>query len=208
LDRLSFNETAELAHFGAKVLHPFSVRPAVQAGIPLKVLNTFNPACPGTLIEKEAHLVDGPVKSITSKKGVTIIRITTPLMLFAYGYLAKIADVFARHRLSVDLVTTSEVSISLSVDVSIDPQGELVRELSTLGEVHVEEHQAIVSLVGIELAKNSGVLAKVCTALAQERIDVRSLSLSNARINLSLVLNDQECDKAVSVLHRTLFGAA
>ena len=208
LRRLSFNETAELAHFGAKVLHPFSVRPAVNAGIALRVLNTFNPQCAGTRIEDSADSLELPLKSITCKKGVTIIRIATPLMLFAYGYLSKIADVFARHRLSVDLIATSEVSVSLSLEAPLTEDGAVLKELRALGDVFLEQRQAIVSLVGVELGRDNEVVAGVFGALAREKIDVRMVSMSNARINLSLVIDEGECDRAVRVLHRTIFRNA
>ncbi len=205
LERLSFDETAELAHFGAKVLHPFSVRPAVNAGIPLRVLNTFNPGCAGTWIENSTCSLNLPIKSVTSKKGVTLIRISTPLMLFAHGYLAKITDVFGRHRVSVDLVASSEVSVSFSVDGPLEPDGTFLQELRALGEVHIEHKQAIVSLVGVELKTDYSVPARAFEILAREKICVRMISMGDARINLSLVVDEPQCDRTVQMLHRALF---
>ena len=205
LDRMSFDEMAELAHFGAKVLHPFSVRPAVNAGIPIRIMNTFNPACRGTLVEEESVQLKLPFKSITSKSGVSIIRITTPVMLLAHGYMAKVSRVFARHKISIDLIATSEVSVSMSVEEKMDKASSFITELSQHGDVKVQSGQSIVSLVGAEMQTDGSVLGRVFEVLNRNRIPVNMASLGNALINLSLVINDTDCDRAVKVLHEEFF---
>ncbi len=206
IERLSFDEMAELSHFGAKVLHPYSVRPAVLAGVPIRILNTFKPDGTGTLVDGESIRMDLPFKSIASKQGITIIRITTPLMLWAYGYMAKITKVFGKHHVSIDLVSTSEVSVSLSVEDKIDPNGSFVQELSELGEISLQENQAIISIIGNELSKNGSMLRKVFDVLDRKALKVNMVSLGNALINCNLVMDQSECDRAVHALHEEFFN--
>ena len=206
LERVSFDEIAELAHFGAKVLHPYSVRPAVKAGIPLRILNTFNCKCPGTLIETKPRPLSIPFKSIAAKQGVTIVRVTTPRMLMAHGYMAKITQIFARHRISIDLIATSEVSVSFSVCDKLAAGSAFVSDLGACGEVQVQGAQSIISIVGAEMQRDCVILGRVFDLLDKNSVKVNMASLGNALINLSIVINDADCDRSVQLLHRAFFG--
>ncbi len=206
LERISFDEMAELAHFGAKVLHPHSVWPALKENIPIRILNTFHPEAQGTLIVDETVEADQPFKSIAYKKDVTIIRISSYGMLMAAGFMAKITECFARHGISIDLVSTSEVSVSLSVDQSPKEIEPLVNDLKKLGRVVVTPDQAIMCLVGAEIQHNASIYEKVFEGLRQEGIGVNMISMGDLRINLSIVIDNEHRDKTVQLLHRTFFG--
>jgi aspartate kinase len=204
IPRLSFDEMAELAHFGAKVLHPFSVRPAVQANIPIRILNTFNSTCPGTVVETHSTAVEHPCKSVTYKKGVTIIRITTPRMLLAHGFLAQVGSVFEQHRVSVDLIATSEISISLTVDQALEDDNALVDDLTALGEVDLQRDNAIISVIGDKIAEDYTFSAMILSELGAARIAVKLISLGNSLINFSIVVDNAQCERAVQLLHARL----
>ncbi len=205
LQTIGFDEIAELAHFGAKVLHPHSVAPALRSGVPLRILNTFNPHGPGTAVVRTSVNSAAPFKSISYKKSVAIIRLATPLMLFAHGYIAKVGAVFAAHQVSIDLVATSEVSVSLSVEQPLNQLADLLADLRPFGEVHALEGQSIICLVGTELDNSHDVLARVFHSLHEEGIQVRMLSMGDLRINLSLVVDDQQCERTVRLLHQEFF---
>ncbi|HCW32266.1 MAG: aspartate kinase III, aspartate kinase [Candidatus Peregrinibacteria bacterium GW2011_GWF2_39_17] len=202
LSRISFDEMAELARFGAKVLHPFSVAPASLANIPIRMKNTFNHTAYGTLISSDSYYSKLVFKSIAYKKGITIIRITTPKMLMAYGFMAKLSNLFAEHKISIDLIATSEVSVSLSVDEPLIRLKSLLRNLKKLGEVDVQNDQAILSIVGVELRKSPAVCGEILRVLAKNKISINMISMGNALINLSLVLHAEKAEKAIQVLHQ------
>lgn len=205
LPQVSFDEMAELAHFGAKVLHPHSVAPALNADVPIRILNTFNPQCEGTRVCNRTTRSTLPFKSISYKKGVTILRIASPVMLFAHGYIARLGRVFADHKISIDLIATSEVSVSLSVEQSPQALEALVEELRTLGQVTVHGNQSILCLVGVEMGEGYKVPATVFAALEGAGIVPRMFTMGDARINLSLVVDDCDCERAVILLHRRFF---
>lgn len=208
LEGLSFDEMAELSHFGAKVLHPFSVRPAVKAGIPLRILNTFNSKLEGTVVQEAGCPSKLPFKSITCVQGVSVIRVTTPRMLLAHGYMAKITEVFARHRIIIDLIATSEVSVSFTVAEKVTEDSALVHDLQNFGEVSLQSGQSIVSIVGAEMKNGSSILGRVFQLMDRNGIKVNMASFGNAMINLSFVLSDADCSKAVRLLHQEFFGAS
>lgn len=199
---ISYGEAAELAFFGARVVHPFTIQPAIDRGIPVYVRNTARPGEPGTRIS--GGFAERGVRAITAKRGITVITINSYRMLNAYGFLSRIFAVFARHQVSVDLVATSEVSVSMTVDRP-ERVAEIVRELEEHGQVTVEEEKAIVSLVGKDLWKDSSVLARVFSTL--EGISVRLISLGSSDTNLSLVVPDGEAGRAVEQLHGAFFDA-
>ena len=147
IPEVSFDEAAELAYFGAKVLHPATIKPAVEQGIPVRILNSMNPTAPGTLIGRNRGR-SGEPRAIAFKKGISVVLITQPRMLMAYGFLARVFEVFDRHRTPVDLIATSEVSVSLTVDDSRSARGRGQATSPTLGEVKVLRDMAIVSVVG------------------------------------------------------------
>jgi aspartate kinase len=206
LDEISFDEVAELSHFGAKVLHPHSVLPALKAHIPIRILNTFNPTnLKGTRVTEKNVLTKHPFKSIAYKKGITIIRIATPKMLMAYGYMAKICDRFAQHKISIDLIATTELSVSLSVDEKPHEIKPLLCDLQTLGEVTTQGNQSIVSIVGSEMAQECHSHGRIFATLNRAKIKINMASIGNALINLSLVVKDSDCDQTVQLLHDEFF---
>jgi aspartate kinase len=201
LEEISYMEAAELAFFGARVVHPYTIQPAIDHGIPVYVRNTGKPDHPGTRIT-EAFAARG-VRAITLKRDITVITVNSYRMLNAYGFLSRIFDVFARHAVSVDLVATSEVSVSMTVD-SPEHVPAVQRELAEHGQVTVEADKAIVSLVGKDLWKDSSVLATVFQTL--EGVPVRLISLGSSDTNLSLVVSAEDGARAVSSLHGVFFS--
>jgi aspartate kinase len=192
---LGYDEAAELAAFGAKVLHPSTILPAVERGIPVTVRNSLVPEGRFTTISREAAS-GRPVTALASRGPVTVITVRTPRMLGGAGFLARIFEVFGRKGVSVDLVSTSEVSISVTVG-SGAPADEIAGELAHMGEVRVERDRAVVALVGEQLRRTPGVAGRAFGALCD--INVEMISLGANEINLSLVVKR---DKEVEVLRR------
>ena len=201
IDTLSFDEAAELAQFGAK-LHPRTLEPAVSANIPVRVLNTHNPSSPGTLITNVARPGSGP-RSIARKKNVTMVHVSSNRMLGAHGFLAQLFAVFASLSISVDLIATSEVSVTVTVDDKHDVE-ELTRRLRELAEnVELIDGQSIIAVVGHELMKDASVGARVLDALSG--VPVKMISLGRSGLNLSIVVDDASSDRAVQAIHERLF---
>ena len=201
IDVLSFDEAAELAQFGAK-LHPRTLEPAVAANIQVRVLNTHNPSSPGTLIRRDVSDAGGP-RSIARKKGVTMVHVVSNKMLGAHGFLAQLFSVFARLAISVDLIATSEVSVTVTVDDKHDID-ELVRRLRELADdVELTDGQSIIAVVGHNLMSDSRVGARVLDALRDT--PVKMLSLGRSGLNLSIVVDDANADRAVQSIHQALF---
>src|SRR5881296_2125118 len=186
---LSYAEAAELAYFGAKVLHPKTTQPAMDRGIPLRICNSRAPEDPGgsTLVTAAADVWPGTVKSIAHKTGITVLQITSARMLGAYGFLRALFEVFDRHKMPVDVVTTSEVSLSLTVE---DGAGlpAVVNELETLGEVRVEPRRAIICVVGEGLRTTPGIAARVFETIRD--INVSLISQGASRVNLTFIVDD------------------
>lgn len=204
IDELSFDEAAELAWFGAK-LHPRTLEPAVEANIPVRVLNTHNPGSPGTLITRAAKAGTGP-RSIARKKGITVVHVMSNKMLGAHGFLARLFSVFEQLAISVDLIATSEVSVTVTVDEKHD-MDELVRRLRTIAEeVELIDNQCIVAVVGREVMADVRVGARVLGAL--HGIPVKMVSLGRSGLNLSIVVDDANADAAVKAIHEALFEAS
>ncbi|MEI8255152.1 MAG: aspartate kinase, partial [Deltaproteobacteria bacterium] len=206
---LSFSEAAELAYFGAKVLHPKTILPAVQRAIPVRVLNTFKPDAPGTVITSSGAGIDpaNPVRAIASKSGITVVQMVSSRMLLAHGFLARIFEAFARHKVVVDLVTTSEVSVSATVDRE-DGLADAIAELRGFAEVSVVRQRALVAVVGLGVGETVGVAGRVFSALGEAGIAVDMISQGASRVNLSMVVADDACDRAVRTLHERLFPLA
>ncbi len=198
---ITYAEAAELAFFGAKVVHPATIQPAVEKQIPVYVKNTKNPSHPGTVICSEAP--GQGLRAIAGRKGATLITVSSSRMLNAYGFLRRIFEIFDRHQISVDLVATSEVSVSMTVEDKRD-LGPVVTELETLGSVKLETGVAILCLVGQELWKDNRLVARVFEAIPDH--PVRMISLGSSEINLSMVLKAPDLDAAVAAVHRTFFG--
>jgi aspartate kinase len=204
LSELSFAEAAELAYFGAKVLHPATIKPAVERGIPVRVLNTLNPRAPGTLIVEPASGEGGSPRALAFKKGITLVLVSQPRMLMAHGFVARVFEVFARHRVVVDLIATSEVSISLSVD-DATALPEAARELSELGEVKLLPGMAIVSVVGRGFVGQPGLAARIFEALRE--VNVVMISFGASDVNLSFAVAEADAERAVRLLHAAFFEA-
>ncbi len=200
IDRLSFDEAAELAYFGAKILHPFTVRPAQRANIPVRLLNTMQPDAPGTLISD--HQEDRPITAIAAKDGITAIKIKSSRMLLAYGFLRKVFEVFEKYKTSIDLITTSEVGISLTID---DQQylTSILQELKTYGEVEVDSNHTIVCVVGNMPFQKVGVLKKIVDAI--DDIPIRMLSYGGSRFNISLLVDNRYKVETLNRLNEHIF---
>ncbi len=201
---ISFDEAAELAYFGAKVLHPATLLPAVQRDIPVHVLNSRKPKSTGTCIRSKVPPSRTTFRAIAAKKGSTVINIRAPRMLMASGFLKTMFDVLARHRCPVDLVSTSEVSVSLVVDPSHDVAG-MVPELKELGEVDVEPRKAIVCLVGKDIRGTVGIAASVFAVLAKAGVNIHMISQGASEINISVVIDEDAVPTAVKHLHAHFF---
>jgi len=197
---ISFGEAAELAYFGAKVLHPATIQPAVERNIPVLVKNTFEPEHPGTTIRVEAPAI-GNIRAIAFKKDITVITVTSTRMLLAHGFMARVFDVFEEHQVSVDLVTTSEVSISITVD-NLKNLDAVVAELRKFAQVKVRSGQALICLVGQNLIDAKGVMNTVFTALKD--VPVHMISQGSSDLNLSIVVDNIDVIPAVQALHDVL----
>jgi aspartate kinase len=203
LKTISFNEAAELAYFGAKVLHPSTVMPAVEKNIPVRILNSRQPEVEGTLIVAEIVRSTNPVKSISCKRGITVVNIRSLRMLMAYGFLRRIFEVFDRYRTPVDMVATTEVSVSLTIDQT-QSLAEIEAELSKIAEVTITPDQAVVCLVGEAISETPGLGARIFAALRE--INIRMISQGASRLNISVVVNDDDLAGAVQALHREFFS--
>jgi aspartate kinase len=204
IDLLSFEEAAELAQFGAK-LHPRTLEPAREANIPVRVLNTQNPASAGTLITRAGAAAAMGPRSIARKRGVTMVHVTSNKMLGTHGFLAQFFGVFAELGISVDLIATSEVSVTVTVDEKHDID-ELVKRLQKLAEVELYDAQCIIAVVGQNVMSDARVGARVLDALGN--MPVKMMSLGRSGLNLSIVVDDANADDAVKNVHRALFEAA
>ena len=200
---ISFDEAAELAYFGAKVLHPATVLPAIQKNIPVYILNSRNPTCEGTRITARAPHCKNFFKAIAAKKRITIIDIAAPRMLLAHGFLKAIFDAFDRHRIPIDVVSTSEVSVSLTVD-SNESIPALAEDLSRLADVKYEGRKAIVCLVGENLREVPGIAAHVFGQLTD--VKIRMISQGASEINLTFVIDEEQVPSVVQRLHKTFFA--
>lgn len=203
--RLSYDEAAELAFFGARVLHPKTIQPAVEKSIPVRVCNSREPEHPGTLIDGESVPASGGVRAIAHKPGITIVQITSARMLGAYGFLRALFEVFDRYRTAVDVISTSEVSVSLSLE-DTRRLPEILAALEELGSVRVTDGNAIVSVVGEGIGETPGIAARVFGTVRDVRILLISMGASN--INITFLVPEAEAETAVRRLHAEFFGAA
>jgi len=200
---ISFEEAAELAYFGAKVLHPATVLPAVEKNIPVLVLNSRNPANEGTRILSRTPRSRSLFKAIAAKSRITVIDIVAARMLMAHGFLAKVFEIFARHRCVVDVVSTSEVSVSLTVD-SNEAIPQIAADLEKLAFVKYSGRKAIVCLVGENIRETPGVAAQVFNAIRD--INVQMISQGASEINLTFVIDEADVPEAVRRLHARFFA--
>ena len=203
----SYDEAAELATFGAKILHPATALPLVRAGIPIVVLNSRHPERSGTTIGPQAELErmgDSPIRSISWKQGITVVNIRAPRMLGTYGFLRALFEVFERHETVVDVLASGEVSISITIEdrARLDS---IVRDLAQLGEVWVEEGRAIVAIVGIGLKHTPGLAGRVFNAVWPANVEI--ISQGASAINMTFVVRDEDGPDVVRRLHQEFFGS-
>ena len=201
IEQLSFDEAAELAYFGAKILHPASIWPAQMYNVPVKLLNTMQPSAKGTVIKEEAGSTG--VKAVAAKDGITAIKIKSSRMLLAYGFLRKIFEVFEKYRTSIDMITTSEVAVSLTIDTDAN-LNDIIKELEPFGTVEVDTNQSIVSIVGNEICETENVMQKVFASLAT--IPVRMVSYGGSRHNISILIPKQYKQQTLQLLNKGLIG--
>jgi len=200
---MSFAEAAELAYFGARVLHPSTMLPAVKSNIPIRVLNSRKPDVEGTLIVSEHVAGQSIVKSVAYKENITVVEVHSTRMLMAHGFLKRIFEVFDKHETSVDMVTTSEVSVSLTID-DTSRFSAIVQELEQFAEVTSVAGQSIVCVVGDNIRYTPGVAARVFQAL--KNINIRMISQGASRLNVSLVVDEKDLRATVEALHTTFFS--
>ena len=203
IERIGFDEASELAAFGAKVLHPNTIAPAVMRGIPVWVLNSARPEGTGTLITFDSPR--RPVTAIAGKSGVTLLKVRSPRMLLTEGFMRTLFEVFERHHTSVDVVATSEVSVSVTIDDASRLEA-LVIDLRSLGDVTMERNRGIVSIVGNGLSDGGSAMATALSAIGELRVHM--LSLSSSGINLTVVVDGEQVNPAMQRLHRAFFSAA
>jgi len=201
IEQLSFEEAAELAYFGAKILHPASIWPAQFFNVPVRLLNTLEPEARGTLIAEKAGSVG--VKAVAAKDGITAIRVKSSRMLLAYGFLRKVFEVFEKYRTSIDMITTSEVAVSVTIDDDVHLQ-DILKELEPFGTVEIDTNHTIVSIVGNEIAETRDVMKKIFDAL--EPIPVRMVSYGGSRHNVSLLIARNYKEETLQLLNKGLFG--
>lgn len=201
IEQLSFDEAAELAYFGAKILHPASIWPAQQYKVPVKLLNTMEPSAKGTLITEAA--ASKGVKAVAAKDGIIAINIKSSRMLLAYGFLRKVFEVFEKYRTPIDMITTSEVAVSLTID-SDAALTDIIKELETFSTVAIDKNQTIVSIVGNEIASHADSLKKVFDCLSN--IDVRMVSYGGSVHNITILVAGNEKKKVLQQLNSGLFG--
>lgn len=203
IERLSYSEAAELAYFGAKVLHPKTIQPAIEDSIPVRICNSRAPEERGTLVGPESETSPRRIKAIAHKKGVTTVQVTSARMLGAYGFLRALFEVFERHRTVVDVVTTSEVSVSLSLDDDT-ALPVIVYELEELGTVRVEKGRAIICVVGEGLRGTPGIAARVFSTISD--INVTLISQGASSINFTFAIEETRVEEAVRRLHEAFFS--
>ncbi len=204
IPELSFLEASELSWYGAKVLHPATMIPAKKHNIPVRVLNTHKVSAPGTLIVSNLKKTGAVAKSIAHHKHIKMVTITSSRMLGTYGFMAKVFEVFSQNKIDIHMIATSEISISLSTPADADLTG-VEERLSKYGDVIIEDEKAIVCIVGENMAGTPGVAAKVTSAIAEAGINIRMISQGANEINIALLIDAKDADKAVSHLHQAIF---
>ncbi len=201
---LSFGEASELAYFGAKVLHPSTILPAVSTDIPVRILNSRRPDAPGTLITAKPPVNDRPIVALACKRNITVVEVTSTRMLMAHGFLRRLFEVFERHRTAVDVVTTSEVSVSVTID---DDRrlAEIASALREFAEVTIEPQMALLCAVGENLRVDPAFAIRMLAGL--DGVPLRMVSQAASRRNVTVVIRDNDLPIAMSRLHNAWFAA-
>jgi len=200
IQHLSFDEAAELAYFGAKILHPASIWPAQHFNFPVRLLNTMEPEAAGTLIE--SHSDSEGVKAIAAKDSITAIKIKSSRMLLAYGFLRKIFEVFEKYQTSIDMINNTEEAVNLTND-NDNVLKEIIKELEMFGSIEIDRNQTIVSIVGYHISKTENLLAKVFDSLTE--VPVRMVSFGGSQHNISILISQEDKEKTLQLLNKGLF---
>ena len=205
IKNLSFDEASELAYFGARVIHPKTLLPAIDKNISVRVLNTFNPQHQGTTITKKSLHDDRIIKAIVCKKNITLINIKSSRMLGAYGFLARIFSIFAKYGKSVDAIATSEVAVSLTID---DNEGvdKIVDELNEISSTTLATNKAIICVVGGRMEYEPGIAGRIFSTLGKEAINIEMISQGASQINMTFIVDGKDAEKSVNTLHNEFFG--
>ena len=198
--QLNFDEAAELAYFGAKILHPTCIQPAKFAGVPVRLLNTMDPTAPGTIINND--FIPGKIKAVAARDGNVCIQITSSRMLLAYGFLRKVFEIFEQHKTSIDMICTSEVGVSVTVD-NLTHLDEIVGELKKYGTVQVDRDMTIICVVGDLRQENKGFETLACEALRE--IPVRMISYGGSNHNISFLIHKDDKKATLQALSKVLF---
>jgi len=201
IEQLSFDEAAELAYFGAKILHPASIWPAQMYKVPVKLLNTMEPSARGTIIEEQAASTG--VKAVAAKDGITAISIKSSRMLLAYGFLRKVFEIFEKYRTSIDMITTSEVAVSVTID-NDSALAPILKELEAFSSVEVDRNQSIVSVVGNQIASDPSIPKKVFESLSN--VALRMISYGGSPHNISILVSGDKKNQVLQQLNQGLFG--
>ncbi|MCU1288612.1 MAG: aspartate kinase [Acidobacteria bacterium] len=199
---LSYEEAAELAYFGAKVLHPKTIQPAVDYAIPVRVCNSHQPEERGTMVLAESGETPNKIKSLAYKKGITILRVTSARMLGSYGFMSALFQIFERHRTVIDVISTSEVSLALTID-NTDSLEQVVKDLERLGRVRIETENAVICVVGEGLRTTPGLAAKIFSTI--EDINISLVSHGASSVNLTFVVKQDRAAEAIKRLHDAFF---
>lgn len=205
IEKVSFAEASELAYFGAKVLHPKTILPAMNKNIPVRVLNSFNPRNKGTLIVNKSKRSRQTVKAIAYKNNTTLISVESTRMLGAYGFLARIFEIFGKYRKSVDVISTSEVSVSLTVDNGKDVDN-ILNELKQISDVEVLKNKSIICVVGEGMKETTGIISKTFGILERNKINIEMISQGASKINITFIVDGKDTNKAVRLLHKEYFS--
>jgi aspartate kinase len=203
VDSVTYDEAAELAYFGAQVLHPRAMQPCIKTGTPVLVKNSYNIDAPGTRISASLEKKVAPVRAITSRRNVTLVDLVSTRMLGQYGFLAEVFSVFARHCISIDMVATSEVSVSLTVDSAQDLSA-LKKELAHFAHVDIKTGKAIVTIVG-NVKRSSEILARTFRTCQLIGVPVQMISQGASKVNISFIVNDTEAVEVIKALHLDFF---
>ena len=203
VETVTYEEAAELAYFGAQVLHPRAMQPCIKTGTPVLVKNSYNPAAPGTRIISSLGKRVRPVQAITSKKNVILVDIASTRMLGQFGFLERVFTSFAEHKVSVDMVATSEVSLSLTLDALYDLSA-LKKDLAKIASVEIKKDKAIVTIIG-DVNRSSEILERSFGVCAKMGVQVQMVSQGASKVNISFIVSDKEAPEVVKALHKTFF---
>jgi aspartate kinase len=203
VETVSYEEAAELAYFGAQVLHPRAMQPCIRTGAMVRVKNSYNPQAPGTCIVAAADRKAGPVRAITSRNNVTLVDIVSTRMVGQYGFLAEVFAAFANHKLSVDVVATSEVSISLTLDAAHDLE-KLRKDLSRIADVEIKTGKAIVTIIG-DVRRSSEILQRAFGTCVLLGIQIQMVSQGASKVNISFIVDGAQAEEVVVALHQCFF---